>query len=115
VVIPCGAGPVTELDMHLESLAEASECVSKSTEMESGPAKVTAGVGLASPVTQALRCRDRRMLAGFQVMPIAHAVEEQRQRPRELPGMPVETQDLCLGDGREQNLSLGTEPGQRVV
>jgi hypothetical protein len=92
VVIPCCAGPVAELDMYLESPAEAGERIGKGTEVESGPAKVTAGVGLAHPVAQALRGRDRRVLAGFQVMPVAHTVEEQRQRPGELPGMPVETQ-----------------------
>src|ERR1039457_5509370 len=83
VMRPRLAGPVGMLRVQIESLAEVAESFREGAQVVLGPAEITAGVSLASQVTEALGRCDRGVLAGDQVVPVALTIEEQRQCPRE--------------------------------
>src|ERR1039458_9638917 len=115
VMRPRLAGPVGMLRVQIESLAEVAESFREGAKVVLGPAEITAGCVLASQGTEALGRCDRSVLAGDQVVPVALTIEEQRQCPRELPRIGVEAHVAGLVDRGQQDLALGSEPGQGVT
>ena len=81
-------------------------------EVGAGGRQEAAGYGLRGGVAQAGRGGQRRALGRGPFLPVPAALQEGRHGPGELPGVAVEPGPGGEGDGGEQDLVLGLEPGQ---
>ena len=108
------AEPVTELVVHIQGLGAVHPCLSQQAQPAVAGPEIAVDMRLGRPVAEPLGRGDRGVLVGDLVVPVAFPVEEQPRRPRQLPGVRVETELVGLADGGQQDLAFRGEPGLRV-